>query len=76
MRLALGPDRVVDVKGKVVRSYVHGFDQNTKGETVIKYRAAVQFHAIAEDHQMTLQQFIQGMANAGLRADLHANPPG
>jgi hypothetical protein len=74
MHLAIGAAGVVDVKGKVVRSYVHGFEKNEKGETVIKYRAAVQFQIVPEEHQTKLQRFIQGMGKAELHADLSANP--
>ena len=72
MRLAIGQDKFIDVKGKVVRSYVHGFDKNEKGETVIKYRAAVQFLDLQDEHQMRLERFLQGIGNAGLRADLRS----
>jgi hypothetical protein len=75
MRLAIGPGMFVDVKGKVVRSYVHGFDKNEKGETVIKYRAAVQFLGLPDEHQMRLERFIQEIGNAGLHADLRSHPP-
>ena len=74
MHLAIGAAGVVDVKGKVVRSYVHGFEKNEKGETVIKYRAAVQFQAVPKEHETKLQQFVQGMGKAALHADLRANP--
>jgi hypothetical protein len=75
MRLAIGPDKFVDVKGKVVRSYVHGFDKNEKGETVIKYRAAVQFLDLPVEHQSKLERFLQGLGKEGLRADLRSQSP-
>jgi hypothetical protein len=74
MRLVIDSATSVDIKGKVVRSYVHGFHKDEKGETVIKYRAAVQFQAVPEDRQTDLEQFIQGMGNVGLGADLSGNP--
>jgi hypothetical protein len=74
MRLAIGAGGIVDFKGKVVRSYVHGFDKNERGETVVKYRAAVQFQTVPAEHETKLQQFIQGMGDTDLRADLRANP--
>jgi hypothetical protein len=74
MRLAVGAGGVVDIKGKVVRSYVHGFEKNEKGEAVIKYRAAVQFQVVPEEHGKKLQRFIQGMGKTDLRADLRASP--
>ncbi len=75
LRLALHRDRFVDVKGKVVRSYVHGFDKNEKGEMVIKYRAAIQFQSVGDAQNEALEKFLQGMEHAAVRAELQANPP-
>jgi hypothetical protein len=73
MRLAFDQAQALEVKAQVVRSYVHGFDRNDKGETVIKYRAAVQFHTLPDAHQVALQQLLQGVEKMGLRAELQAN---
>jgi hypothetical protein len=75
LRLALHRDRFVDVKGKVVRSYVHGFDKNEKGEMFIKYRAAIQFQSVGDAQREALDKFLQGIENAAVRAELQANPP-
>jgi hypothetical protein len=75
LRLALHADRFVDVKGKVVRSFVHGFDKNEKGEMVIKYRAAIQFQSVGDAQKEALEKFFQGMERAAVRAELQANPP-
>lgn len=74
LRLALHRDRFVDVKGKVLRSYVHGFDKNEKGETVIKYRAAIEFQSVADAQKQALATFLQGMDRAAVRAELQFNP--
>ena len=74
-RLALHGDRFVDVKGKVVRSYVHGFDKNERGEMVIKYRAAIEFHSVGDAQREALEKFLEGMKPASLRAELKTNPP-
>jgi hypothetical protein len=65
----------VDVKGKVVRSYVHGFDRNDNGETVIKYRAAIQFQSVGDAQMEALTKFLEKMEPAAVRAELQANPP-
>ena len=75
IRLAIGQDKFIDVKGKVVRSYVHGFDKNEKGETVIKYRAAVQFLDLPDKQKTELERFLQGIGNAGLHVDLRSQSP-
>jgi len=41
LKLDLGPDRVLDVKGRVVRHYVHGFEVCDDGRTIVKYRVAI-----------------------------------
>lgn len=75
LRLALRTDQILELKGKVVRSYVHGFAKNEKGETVIKYRAAVQFHGVPDAHRASLERFVQDAGPTRLQAELHANRP-
>jgi c-di-GMP-binding flagellar brake protein YcgR len=70
MRLAISPTEHLEVKGKVIRSYVHGFERNEKGETVIKYRAAVQFQAIADAHKETLYRVVQRLSENAMSAHL------
>ena len=41
LKLDLGQDRVLDVKGRVVRHYVHGFEVCDDGRTIVKYRVAI-----------------------------------
>ncbi len=66
-------DRVLAIKSKVVRSYVHGFDKNERGEMVIKYRAAVQFLAMPDKDQAVLDSYIRGVKKNGLSASLESN---
>ncbi|MFQ5790133.1 MAG: PilZ domain-containing protein [Acidobacteriota bacterium] len=60
-RLALSASQHLQTRARVVRSYVHGFDKNQKGETVIMYRVAIEFQGLPEPHRKALEQFIQQM---------------
>jgi len=70
MRLALSPTQHLEIKTKVIRSYVHGFERNAKGETVIKYRAAVQFQAIPDALKEALYQAVQRLSQKTVSANL------
>jgi len=74
IRLAIEQDEVLEVKAKIVRSYVHGFAKNERGETVIKYRAAVQYDGLSDTHRNALESFLQNVEKKGLRAEIQANP--
>lgn len=76
MRLALSPTQHLEIKSKVIRSYVHGFERNAKGETVIKYRAAVQFQAIPDEHKEALYQVVQKLSQNGVSANLQPDRAG
>jgi len=76
MRLALSPTQHLEIKSKVIRSYVHGFERNAKGETVIKYRAAVQFQAIPDEHKETLYQVVQKLSQSAVSANLQPDHAG
>ena len=73
MRLALSPTQHLEIKGKVIRSYVHGFERNERGETVIKYRAAVQFQAIPDDHKEALYLAVQKLSQNAVSANLQSD---
>ncbi len=74
MRLALSPTQHLEIKGKVIRSYVHGFERNERGETVIKYRAAVQFQALPDAHKEALYQAVQRLSQNAVSANLQPDP--
>ena len=74
MRLALSPTEHLEIKGKVIRSYVHGFERNERGETVIKYRAAVQFQAIPDAHKEALYEAVQRLSQNAVSANLQPDP--
>lgn len=76
LRLAVGPTEQLEVKGKVIRSYVHGFERNERGETVIKYRAAVQFQAVGDAQKETLQKTIERLSQITVSAHLTSESTG
>ena len=76
LRLAVGPTEQLEVKGKVIRSYVHGFERNERGETVIKYRAAVQFQAVGDAQKETLQKTIERLSQITVSAHLSSESTG
>lgn len=76
LRLAVGPTEQLEVKGKVIRSYVHGFERNERGETVIKYRAAVQFHAIGDAQKEALSKTVERLSQIAVSAHLSSERAG
>ncbi len=76
LRLAIGPTEQLEVKGKVIRSYVHGFERNERGETVIKYRAAVQFQAVDDAQKEALHQVVERLSQIAVKAHLSSERAG
>ena len=74
LRLAIQSGDVLEIKGKITRSYVHGFAKNDRGETVIKYRAAVQYYKLSDPNRYALESFLRNVEKKGLQAELQANP--
>jgi c-di-GMP-binding flagellar brake protein YcgR len=70
LRLAFGSTHYLDLKVRIIRSYVHGFDRNEKGENVIKYRAAVEFLSISDPQRNALEQYVSRLAGHAVRAEL------
>jgi hypothetical protein len=70
LRLAVGLTEQLEVKAKVIRSYVHGFERNERGETVIKYRAAIQFQAVGDAQKEALHQAVERLSQIAVKADL------
>ncbi|HWX23621.1 MAG TPA: PilZ domain-containing protein [Vicinamibacteria bacterium] len=58
LRLPLAPGRQLNLKSRVVRSYVHGFQQKEGGESVVQYRAAVEFLDHTEEDLRELREHI------------------
>ena len=76
LRLAVGPTEQLEVKGKVVRSYVHGFERNERGETVIKYRAAVQFQDVGDAQKEILHRTVDRLSQIAVSAHLSGERAG
>jgi hypothetical protein len=74
LRLTIQQGEVLEIKGKIIRSYVHGFAKNEKGETVIKYRAAVQYQSLSDPNRYALETFLRNVEKRGLKAELQASP--
>ncbi|HUG53260.1 MAG TPA: PilZ domain-containing protein [Vicinamibacteria bacterium] len=65
VRLDIGVGPALTLKASVVRSYVHRVESAGKGETQIRYQAALQFVDMrAEDHEL-LRRWIAGEVPAG-----------
>lgn len=73
LRLGLGGERTLALQGRVVRSYVHGFDRNDKGETIIKYRAAIHFSRMEDAQKRTLEELLAAFDDRAVSAELQRN---
>ena len=62
VRLVIGPGTVLMLKASVVRSYVHHFESAGKGETRVRYQAALQFVDLRAADQELLRRRIAGDA--------------
>lgn len=62
VRLVMGPGTVLMLKASVVRSYVHHFEDAGKGETRVRYQAALQFVDLRAADQELLRRRIAGEA--------------
>jgi len=61
LRLTLGPDLVLSLRSRVVRSYVHGFQPRKGGETLVRYRAALEFIETTEADRALLRSHLGGL---------------
>lgn len=64
LRLTLGPDRILALKSRVVRTYVHAFHPRKGGESVVSYRAAVEFLDVSEPDRTLLRQHMEDVQGA------------
>ena len=58
LRLALSHERQLNLKSRVVRTYVHSFQPKEGGESVVTYRAAVEFLDVSEQERAFLREHI------------------
>ena len=56
LRLPLGKGRQLNLKSRVVRSYVHAFQHKQEGESLVQYRAAVEFVDHSEADRTILRE--------------------
>lgn len=61
LRLPLRPDLQLNLKCRVVRSYVHGFEPRTPGEATVQYRAAVEFVDHSQEDRAILRGQLDGL---------------
>jgi hypothetical protein len=64
LRLALGPERLLSLKTRVVRTYVHAFHPKRGGESVVTYRAALEFLEVSEQDRAVLRQHLEDVQGA------------
>jgi hypothetical protein len=58
LRLPVGPGHQLNLKCRVVRSYVHGFQPKRNGESIVQYQAAVEFLDHSEQERQVLREQI------------------
>ena len=58
LRVQLSSDHHLNVRSRVVRSFIHGFEPSVGGEAMVKYRAAVEFVEISEAERAILKQHL------------------
>lgn len=69
VQLAFNRTERLDLRCRVVRSYVHDFDRNERGERVLKFRAGVEFITIEEQNlaKTMLQEYIERLERIALQ---------
>jgi hypothetical protein len=63
MRLSFGADLHLSLRTRVVRTYVHTFQSNEKGESVVAYRCAVEFVDVSDTDREMLRAHIDSIQN-------------
>lgn len=60
LRLSFGPELHLTLRSRIVRTYVHSF-QSTGGESVVTYRAAVEFIELSDSDRQLLRTHIDNI---------------
>jgi hypothetical protein len=55
LRLPLGTSGEMTLRCHVVRSFIHGFDREAGEESVVRYRAALEFVGLTEEERAALR---------------------
>jgi PilZ domain len=69
MRLSFGPELQLSIRSRVIRTFVHSFQSNEKGESVVAYRAAVEFIEMSEEDLQMLRSHIDAIQNMDMEFD-------
>ena len=76
MKIDLGPERQLVLTGRVVRNFVHRFEKDDAGVTVVKYRVAIAFLNLEENDQEALCAFIDQLQQHQMKETLTLEPVG
>jgi hypothetical protein len=63
LRLSFGPDRQLNIRCRVIRTFVHSFQPKAGGESNVTYRAAVEFMDMMESDRAVLRAHIDSIQN-------------
>jgi PilZ domain len=66
MRLSFGAELHLNLRTRVVRTYVHAFQSNEKGESVVSYRAALEFVEMSDAERDVLRAHIDSIQNVDM----------
>jgi len=70
LKLPITERESLDVGIEVVRSYVHGFDKDDSGQPAVRYRAAIKFVELTEQHRQGITTLMDKGRGHDLRAQL------
>ena len=63
LRLSFGADRQLTIRSRVIRTFVHSFQPKTGGESMVNYRAAVEFVDLPDADRALLRAHIDSIQN-------------
>jgi hypothetical protein len=69
LRLQLGPRDEVTVQARVVRSFIHRFDNQARGDAVVLYRVAVEFRDLQPAERQALERALSTLRYAPVDDD-------
>jgi PilZ domain-containing protein len=64
LRLQLGSREEVTIQARVVRSFIHRFDNQARGEAMVLYRVAVEFVELRPPERAALEQSLSSLKYA------------
>jgi hypothetical protein len=69
LRLQLGPREEITLQARVVRSFIHRFDNQARGEAIVLYRVAVEFGELDGAERAALERRISSLKYAPVDDD-------